>query len=231
MLDGQPRAALVVGDQRQRAVVVGLACRHRSTGRPGGQRADRRPLVGAAAGDHEAIDALAEQLVDMLPLARRIVGGVAHEDRDALVGELLLERLDDRQREPAEGVVGDDARPSSSACGAGSAPDRWAGSRCSRAAASTLSRVSCRQPAAVVERLAGGADRHARPAAPRRGWSATVRLRAGRCVVASSFGHPRSALDRAGHEAAHVVALQQQEQDDAGHRHHHHAGLASRRSR
>ena len=40
---------------------------------------------------------LPQQLVEMLPLARRIVGGVAHEDRDAVVGELLLERLDDRE--------------------------------------------------------------------------------------------------------------------------------------
>ena len=45
------------------------------------------PAVGAARGDDEAVDALAEQLLDMLALALRIVGGVAHEDGDAAVGE------------------------------------------------------------------------------------------------------------------------------------------------
>ena len=52
---------------------------------------------------------LPQKLVEMLALARRIVGGVAHEDGDALVGEPLLQRLDDREGEAAEAVVGDDA--------------------------------------------------------------------------------------------------------------------------
>ena len=73
------------------------------------ERADRRALVGAPRGHHQPVDALAEQLVEMLALARRIVGGVAHEDGDALVGEPLLQRLDDREGEAAETVVGDDA--------------------------------------------------------------------------------------------------------------------------
>ena len=95
----------------------------------------------------------------MLALARRIVGGVAHEDGDALVGEPLLQRLDDREGEAAETVVGDDAdgarlgamqalrqvvRPVADL--AGDAQHLFAG--------------LLAQPAAGVERLRGGADRH-----------------------------------------------------------------------
>ena len=68
-----------------------------------------RLAVGAAGGDHDAVDALAEQLLDVALLALRIVGGVAHEDRDALVGEALLEPFHDRHGEAAEGVGGDHA--------------------------------------------------------------------------------------------------------------------------
>ena len=67
--------------------------------------------VGAAGRHHDAVDALAEQRVDVPRLALRIVGAVAHEDRDAAVGEMLLEPLHDRHREAAEAVAGDQARP------------------------------------------------------------------------------------------------------------------------
>ena len=102
------RAALVVRQQRQRLRIVRLGedVDHRQAV---GEGADRHALVGAAGGDHQAIHPLAQQLVEMLALARRIVGRVAHEDGDALVGQPLLQRLDDRKSEPAETVVGDDA--------------------------------------------------------------------------------------------------------------------------
>ena len=45
----------------------------------------------------------------MAALARGIVGGVAHEDGDAVIEQAPLERLDDRKREPAEAVVGENA--------------------------------------------------------------------------------------------------------------------------
>jgi hypothetical protein len=74
-----------------------------------GERPDRHTLVGATRGDHQAVHPLAQQLVEMLALACGIVGRVAHEDGDALVGQPLFQRLDDRKGEPPEAVVGDDA--------------------------------------------------------------------------------------------------------------------------
>ena len=96
MLDRQPRAALVVGQQAKRVRVVGLRedIDDRQAAR---RRLDRRAPVGAPGGDDEAVDALAEQLLDMLALALRIVGGVAHEDAMPLVGERAPRALDDRE--------------------------------------------------------------------------------------------------------------------------------------
>ena len=45
----------------------------------------------------------------MTALAHGIVGRVAHEDGDAVVGQAPLKRLDDRKREAAEAVVGENA--------------------------------------------------------------------------------------------------------------------------
>ena len=108
VLHGQDRTALVVWNQGQRVGVVRLRkdVNHRE---PMDRRADGGAPVGTSCRDHEAVDALAEKLVQMLALARGIVGGIAHENRDPLVGQTFLERLDDREGEPSEAVVGDDA--------------------------------------------------------------------------------------------------------------------------
>ena len=106
--DGELGPALVVGEEAERVGVVGLA-EDVDDGEAVGEGADGGALVGAAGGDDEAVDALAEELVEVLALARGVVGGVAHEDGDAGVGEALLQRLDDRDGEAAEAVVGDDA--------------------------------------------------------------------------------------------------------------------------
>ena len=45
----------------------------------------------------------------MALLSHGIVGGVAHEDGDAVIGQAPLERLDDRKREAAKAVVGENA--------------------------------------------------------------------------------------------------------------------------
>ena len=45
----------------------------------------------------------------MAALAHGIVGCVTHEDRDAVIGQAPLKRLDDRKREAAEAVVGENA--------------------------------------------------------------------------------------------------------------------------
>ena len=45
----------------------------------------------------------------MAPLAQRIVGGVAHEDRHAMIEQAPLERLHDRESKPSETVVGQNA--------------------------------------------------------------------------------------------------------------------------
>ena len=65
------------------------------------------PRIGATAGDDDTVDAFAEERVDMPGLALRIVGAVAHEDRDAGVRKMLLQPLHDRDRETAEVVAGD----------------------------------------------------------------------------------------------------------------------------
>src|SRR6185437_8880450 len=108
MLDRQLGAALVVGQQRQRLRIVGVRenIDHREAAH---MLTHARPLVRPAGGDHQPIDPLAEQLVEVSPLALRIVGGVAHEDGDAVVRQPILECLDDREREPPEAVVGEDA--------------------------------------------------------------------------------------------------------------------------
>ena len=108
VLDREHRPALVVRQQAERAGIVGVG-EDVDHGQPVGERADRRPGVGAAGGHHQPVDALAQQLVEVLALAGRVVGGVAHEDGDALVGQPLLQRLDDRDGEAAEAVVRDDA--------------------------------------------------------------------------------------------------------------------------
>ena len=108
VLDREHGAAFIVRQKAERVGIVGLGedVDDRQAMR---ERADRQALVGAPRAHHQPVDALAHELVEMLALARRIVGGVAHEDGDALIGKPLLERLDDRQREAAETVVGDDA--------------------------------------------------------------------------------------------------------------------------
>src|SRR5581483_10043753 len=108
MLDGKHRAALVVGHE---AVFIGVVdqridVEHRN---PRRRHDQLRTQVGAAAGHHDAVDALADQRFDMLRLTHRIVGGVAHEDRHAAVGEAFLQPLHDRNRETAETVGRDQA--------------------------------------------------------------------------------------------------------------------------
>ena len=106
MLDRQPRPLLVVGHEAGRLGIVGLRI-DVETRDAEVRHVGRRPPVGAARGDHQPVDPLAQELLEMLPLALRIVGGVAHEHGDALVGEARLEPLHDRQGEAAEAVGGD----------------------------------------------------------------------------------------------------------------------------
>ena len=159
MLDREHRPALVVRQQAERAGIVGVG-EDVDHGQPVGEGADRRPGVGAAGGHHQPVDALAQQLVEVLALAGRVVGGVAHEDGDALVGQPLLQRLDDRDGEAAEAVVRDDAdglrAGAAQAVGqvvrpvadlVGGAHDPVAG--------------LLPHPAGPVQRLGGGADRDA----------------------------------------------------------------------
>ena len=87
--------------------------------RPG--RTHRRP-AGRAPADRSAARLSARRAVTTRPSMRLprswsrcwrsragIVGRVAHEDGDALFRQPLLERLDDREGEASETVVGDDA--------------------------------------------------------------------------------------------------------------------------
>ena len=118
---------------------------------------DRFAPVDAPGGDHETIDALAEQLVDMAPLARRIVGGVAHEDRNAVIEHAPLDCGDDWKAEPAKAVGRENPnghRPSAmQALGevVGAIADRFRDPENLRARFRT-------QPTARVERLGRGSD-------------------------------------------------------------------------
>ena len=53
---------------------------------------DGRAAVDAACGDHQAINPLAEQLIEVLALTHRVVGRVAHEQPDATIRELKLSK-------------------------------------------------------------------------------------------------------------------------------------------
>ena len=108
MVDGEHGAALVVGDEAASVGVVALREDIEQGDARGGYPEPRAP-VGAAGGDDDAVDPLGEERLDVLRLALGIVGGVAHEDGDAAVGQALLEPLHDRDGEAAEGVGGDQA--------------------------------------------------------------------------------------------------------------------------
>ena len=107
MADSELRAAFVVRKQAEGVRVLDPAenIDHREAGRCG---FDRLAPVDAPRGYDESVDPLAEQLIDVPPLARRIVGGVAYEDRDAVIGQAPLDRRDDREAEPAEAVGRED---------------------------------------------------------------------------------------------------------------------------
>ena len=110
-------------------------------------------LVGAAGGDHEAVDALAQQLVEMLALARRIVGGVAHEDARCGCRRGAPPGLDDRHGEAAEAVVGDE--PDGEALAAVQALREVVRAEAELAgdARCTWSRVSCRRRPPLLSAL------------------------------------------------------------------------------
>ena len=205
------------GSRRERVGIVGLG-EDVDDRQAVGERPDRRALVGAARGHHQPVDALAQQLVEMLALARRIVGGVAHEDGDALVGEPLLERLDDREGEAAETVVGDDA--DGARLGAMQALREVVRPVADLAGdAQHLVARLLPQPAAGVERLRRRADRHLGDARDVADGRRAARWRSG--LVGRDRRRDRPCpcgrlFHRAVEEAGDVVFLQQQVERHAG---------------
>ena len=111
---GRQRGARWRAGRRPRRRAAGRATSDRRSARrrrsPAGRRAARR-----RSGRRSARRAVKIRPSTRLPsscsmccaLALGVVGGVAHEDGDAAVGELALEPLHDRQGEAAEAVVGD----------------------------------------------------------------------------------------------------------------------------
>ncbi len=91
MSDRKRRSALVVRKKAKRVRVVdpGEGVDHRQAPR---RRLDRLSAIGAPRGDDEFVDALSQQLIDVAPLARRIVSGVAHEDGDPAIEQASLDR-------------------------------------------------------------------------------------------------------------------------------------------
>ena len=87
--DRKSGAALVIRQEAERIRVLDLRehVDHRQPTRGG---FDRRASVGPPRGEDKAIDPFAEELIDMAPLARGIVGRVAHEDGNALIEEAPL---------------------------------------------------------------------------------------------------------------------------------------------
>ena len=157
--DRQSRAAFVVGQQAKRVRIVDMG-KHVDDGEAAHGGDDRRALVDAPSGDDQSVDPLAEQLLEVAAFARRIVGGVAHEDGDAVIEQAPLQRLDDRKGETAETVGRQDT-------------DRHR-ARAMQALGEIVRPVVERlgdlehlgprfgaEPAAGVERLRGGSDRHA----------------------------------------------------------------------
>ncbi len=105
---GERRAAFVVRQQAIGLRIVGLRedVDHRNLA---ARQLELGPPVGAPGGHNDPVDALADQRFDMVRLAVRVVGGVAHEDRHAAVGQALLQPLHDRHGETAEAVGRDQA--------------------------------------------------------------------------------------------------------------------------
>ena len=108
MPDCELRAALVVRQQAERVGVLhaGEHVDHRQAAHGG---LDRFAPIDPPRRHDESVDPFAEQLIDVPPLAQRIVGGVAHEDGDAVIEQAPLDRCDDRKAEPAEAVGREDA--------------------------------------------------------------------------------------------------------------------------
>ena len=102
--DGKPCAPLVVRQEAKRVGVLYLR-EHIDDGQTARGRFNRRASVGPPCSDHETVNALAQELSDVALLAHGIVGGVAHENGDAVIEQTPFERLDDRKREASEAVV------------------------------------------------------------------------------------------------------------------------------
>ena len=186
--------------------------------------------IGPPARHHDPVDALAEERIDVACFALGVVGAVAHEDRDAAVGKVLLQPLHDGDREPAEAVAGDEAhREALSAMQALREVVR-AEAHLLRDGSDLGPRLLL-QAAAIVEGLRNGADAdlgHARHVVNgQRGASRPLRPLAGGAVAAcrSVRGVCRHSLHHAAQEARDVVALQQQVDGDAGYHRDRHAGL------
>jgi hypothetical protein len=75
---------------------------------PGRSHVEHTAGIDATGGDHDSVDPLLKERLDVQHLPFRIVCGIAHEDRDAAVGEVLLQPLHDGDAKAAEIVVGDE---------------------------------------------------------------------------------------------------------------------------
>src|SRR5262249_40493143 len=105
VLDAEHRSSLIVGEQTKGFGVVRLRedINHRQVV---SAEIDRWTPVSAPCSDHQAVNLLPEQLVEMLTFARRVVGSVAHEHCDAVVRKLPFEGFENRQRETTKTIVG-----------------------------------------------------------------------------------------------------------------------------
>jgi len=158
VLGGGSPAALVVGQHRGPVVVERPG--HRVDDRDAGPGGHRRPRLGPAAGDDQAVHPAGGQHLDVALLPVRVVPRVAHEHRDLAGAEGVLRTEHDRDAEPAETVRGDQAHRE------GTAREQGLGQRVRREA-EPLRRLGDALPgfgaqlALPVEGLGSGADGHA----------------------------------------------------------------------
>ena len=105
VLGRQPGPAAVVGQQRQVVRVVGLAVDvdHRHPDLAG----QRGPGVVGVAQHDEAVHPAGQQRADVVPATDRVAPGVTEQDRHLLAAEGVLDREQDRDREPVGQFVGD----------------------------------------------------------------------------------------------------------------------------
>src|SRR5665213_2321757 len=98
--------ALVIRQQRMRIIFISMS-EHINHRQAMSEAAIRCTVISTPRSNHEAINALAQKLIKMLALTLWVVGGVAHEHRNALCGQAFFQGFKYRKTEPTKAVIRD----------------------------------------------------------------------------------------------------------------------------